>query len=1379
MFYANQSSWLKRAIPVVVTALHGVFACSAYAAEGDWNLNGSGEWHNASNWFGSVPNVPGDAARFFDQYPTTNAIIALHAPATVGELISASPFQITIDAADPIAHSLRFDSGSGVPAALSVLHPSGRVRFDTSLTFSEFGLNVFAASHGSRVQMDRPVSGDGDLVKQGAGMLILNADNANWSGALWINSGLVEVNHAGGLGSSEGAAFVRGGVLRFTQPIQKDIDLDTGRIVAANALGGDVTLRSGELTFAFAGPHPGDITSHGGRVSVESVASVDLMGALDLVGGGVTEFIVPQQRTLNLRGGGAGQGDIYVSGLGTTNVNDAGVHYDGAMNVTGRIAINAPSSVRKLYVDAGELGTAGVEGTGSLSVSESVVLRTGAIRFQSDAPGLETDAPVQKIGLTRARFEPGLAFTGDVLVEAGTLHFMDSGLPETAGVTIVRARNAELYLAGVGAQESIALENATGFSYHGAVQLADSYANGAIDLGEEGSMVGFGTGPGDYHHFEGSFSGGSLQLVGTGTLQLASGNHTHIGETIVGGYNLGSNTFLELNHSGAIHSTAGIVVNDRAALRANNRGSSGGVANEDRIGDDIPITLQGGELTLAGRDGVYINEVIGEVTAAYGESVLGVDIADTNTILSVASLQRSGHATLVFQQVANVDPYDSLPVVLVAEPPTLQNGILGAWATADGTDFVSYSPNAGVHALRDTVLRPGSIAAAGSLSHVELYDSETLHADASIGTLRSFSDVNLNGHALVVEQGGLIIAAHRDGYGLKHGEVTSGVDELVVHAYGQEGYVAFDADVVDHNGDSVAFIKAGSGVIAMSGNSSYSGGTIVNEGVLRLTHAHALPAKGDLALDGGHLQVSFVADESGSEIELGELRLRGFSTTRMQIDGRAPTVRAESYLLESGELSVPLAGDGSIVKTTRGRVTIGSDNPQFSGEVLVENGLLLADFLGDEADDVLQPLGTGQVVINADGILAHRVYSRPAQGYQLDAKIVLNGGEIASGSIDPERPLGFRGTIDVVANSRISLYDADDGQVFANGITMQFQSDVSIHDDVALRTTGPGEVHFDGEILVGRNATIEAIDNQTRLRGVIVSNHPLASLKLAEAENVSLENSVHARAGEQLTITVDDQSVPMRIAGANRFARGGGVLGNSLEITAAGRLQPGDEIGVLRVAEDVLWSDGGVYEWEISSAVGLAGAIQGWDLFHAEQLLDVTATGEQPFVIKLLPQVGADGQLDGFDPFASYEWLIAEANELSASLEGLSIDDSAFRSAFGDFQIGDFQLALGSDRLLLSYSAVVCADGETAPCDGAVDLFDLNAVRNHFGAAGRPGLSGDTYPFDGRVDLHDLNQVRNHFGMSATPVPEPSTSVLVLAASLAFCAGRRWLRRMS
>lgn len=80
--------------------------------------------------------------------------------------------------------------------------------------------------------------------------------------------------------------------------------------------------------------------------------------------------------------------------------------------------------------------------------------------------------------------------------------------------------------------------------------------------------------------------------------------------------------------------------------------------------------------------------------------------------------------------------------------------------------------------------------------------------------------------------------------------------------------------------------------------------------------------------------------------------------------------------------------------------------------------------------------------------------------------------------------------------------------------------------------------------------------------------------------------------------------------------------------------------------------------------------------------------------------------------------------------------------------------------------------------DNRVDLEDLNAVRNHFGAAG-VAVAGDANG-DALVDLSDLNLVRNNFGASLPggPVPEPAGWALAMVTAAGFAIwNRREVRR--
>ncbi|MGL4513745.1 MAG: hypothetical protein ACRCT8_11700 [Lacipirellulaceae bacterium] len=69
--------------------------------------------------------------------------------------------------------------------------------------------------------------------------------------------------------------------------------------------------------------------------------------------------------------------------------------------------------------------------------------------------------------------------------------------------------------------------------------------------------------------------------------------------------------------------------------------------------------------------------------------------------------------------------------------------------------------------------------------------------------------------------------------------------------------------------------------------------------------------------------------------------------------------------------------------------------------------------------------------------------------------------------------------------------------------------------------------------------------------------------------------------------------------------------------------------------------------------------------------------------------------------------------------------------------------------------------------DGAVNLTDLNNVKNNFGLASPPAVGDARGAIDGIINLADLNAVKNNFGQTnpgATSIPEPSALILGLVA---------------
>ena len=175
---------------------------------------------------------------------------------------------------------------------------------------------------------------------------------------------------------------------------------------------------------------------------------------------------------------------------------------------------------------------------------------------------------------------------------------------------------------------------------------------------------------------------------------------------------------------------------------------------------------------------------------------------------------------------------------------------------------------------------------------------------------------------------------------------------------------------------------------------------------------------------------------------------------------------------------------------------------------------------------------------------------------------------------------------------------------------------------------------------------------------------------------------------------------------------GGGILAGTgivgaLDIADGGVLSPGNSPGTLTAA-DTTWSGGGIYVWELNSAIGSAGT--NWDLLDVTDTLTIQSTLANPFIVQIhsLDSTGQPGALEDFDPTQTYSWIIASAGNVAGfSSEAFSVNTSNFVNLPGSNR---FTVTSDGTNIYLNYSVVV-PEPATYGAIIALGLLTLAAAR--------------------------------------------------------------------
>lgn len=206
----------------------------------------------------------------------------------------------------------------------------------------------------------------------------------------------------------------------------------------------------------------------------------------------------------------------------------------------------------------------------------------------------------------------------------------------------------------------------------------------------------------------------------------------------------------------------------------------------------------------------------------------------------------------------------------------------------------------------------------------------------------------LNGGTLDFSSASSFNSASNRGFSIGNSGGTIGVSDV--------GVYTISAVIADLSGEVGALTKTGTGTLVMGGVNTFTGGTVINGGTLRISQSTGLGAAPEsvtanhVTLNGGTLEFSSTSDTTLTAN-------RGFSVGD---SGGAIQVSSTGGLTLSGIVADVSGQSGMLTKTGTGRLTLtpGSANT-YSGGTLVASGTLRYGRTGS--------LGTGAVQLGSAG----------------------------------------------------------------------------------------------------------------------------------------------------------------------------------------------------------------------------------------------------------------------------------------------------------------------------------------------------------------------------------------------------------------------------
>jgi autotransporter-associated beta strand protein len=382
----------------------------------------------------------------------------------------------------------------------------------------------------------------------------------------------------------------------------------------------------------------------------------------------------------------------------------------------------------------------------------------------------------------------------------------------------------------------------------------------------------------------GTLAAGGIDLSNDAVFNYGNGTSAGNLQVLQIGTPQDSNGTWNINHNGT--ATIGLDVFNNVAINHIGSGTTNLTGN---FSNAVPMTISSGTLVFGGSGGYLpYGGIVNNSSLVFARSV---DNNLTSNISGTGSLTQNGTAI----------------TFLFGNNTYTGNTIIESGGLSFGTTTSLYNGTVADWSSNKIVVESGATFLMGMGKNGSFTSNEVTSVLSGLSTNRTNS-------------AGGFLAGSNVGF-----DVT-----------GPNGYISVDlstpiTDSTGVGGGSLGLVKVGVGKLVLSSNSTYTGETRIEQGILELGAGVSIPSTGNLTINGGGIFNLNSTNQTLSNVTLNNGTINRGSFVDLTV--------TNSLVLQSGTISAPVDGTGSVLKTGAGSVLVhyGLD---LTGGTTIESGTL-------------------------------------------------------------------------------------------------------------------------------------------------------------------------------------------------------------------------------------------------------------------------------------------------------------------------------------------------------------------------------------------------------------------------------------------------------